>query len=189
MKKICFFTATRAEYGLLRSLMLAVRDDPAMYLQVIVSGAHLLARLGNTVREIENDRIPITLRLPVEPADDTPRATCGAMGETIIGMGAALEKLQPDMLVVLGDRFETFSAAAAATVSNVYLVHLHGGELTFGAYDDALRHAITKMSHLHLAATEDYRKRIIGMGEAPERVFNVGSLGVEAAGKVAVMSR
>ncbi|MDH3346507.1 MAG: UDP-N-acetylglucosamine 2-epimerase [Desulfobulbaceae bacterium] len=188
-KKICFFTGSRAEYGLMRALMKAVQKDPKLELQLIVSGSHLEQNFGNTVQEIEKDGIPISQRLAIETLGDTPQATCAAMAKVIANMGQTLEKFKPDMLIVLGDRFETFAAAAAATVSQVYLVHIHGGELTLGAYDDALRHGITKMSQLHLAATEEYRNRIIQMGEKPETVFNVGSPGVEATKNIQVMSR
>jgi len=179
MKTICFFTGTRAEYGLLRPLMKAIAASPDAHLRTLVTGTHLAESSGSTWREIEADGIPIDERVEVLLDGGTDASVCTAMGLGIMRYAEALKRLAPDLLVVLGDRFEALAVAAAATVCRVPVAHIHGGELTLGAMDDAFRHAITKMSHLHFTSTEAYRRRVIQLGEEPSRVLNVGALGVE----------
>lgn len=189
MKTICFFTGTRAEYGLLRPLMRAVAAAPDARLRTLVTGAHLAESLGNTWREIEADGLPIDERVEILLDSGTDSSVCTAMGLGIMRYGEALKRLAPDLLVVLGDRFEALAAAAAATVCKVPIAHIHGGELTLGAMDDAFRHAITKLSHLHFTSTETYRRRVIQLGEEPSRVMNVGALGVENIRTLPLLAR
>lgn len=189
MKTICFFTGTRAEYGLLRPLMKAVMTSPDARLRTLVTGMHLAESSGATWREIEADGVPIDERVEVLLDGGTDSSVCTAMGLGIMRYGEALRRLAPDLLVVLGDRFEALAVAAAATVCKVPVAHIHGGELTLGAMDDAFRHAITKMSHLHFTSTEAYRRRVIQLGEAPSRVWNVGALGVENIRTLPLLAR
>lgn len=178
-KTICFFTGTRAEYGLLRPLMKAVASTPGAVLKTIVTGTHLAESSGATWREIAADGLPIDERVEVLLDSGTDEGISTSIGLGVMRYTEALKRLAPDMLVILGDRFEAIAAAIAATVCKVPIVHIHGGELTLGAVDDAFRHAITKMSHLHFTSTEAYRQRVIQLGEDPSRVHNVGALGVE----------
>ncbi len=188
-RKICVYTSTRAEYGLLRSVLQEIQSAKRLELQILVSGMHLSPEFGMTIREIQSDGFNPDETIEILLSSDTPTAICKSMGLAMIGYGEALQRLKPDMLVVLGDRFETFCMAAAAQVCRVPLAHIHGGETTEGAIDEAFRHSITKMSHLHFASCEAYRQRIIQLGEAPDRVFNVGSLGVENIRRMSLMTR
>ena len=188
-RKICFVTGTRAEYGLLSELMKAITREPSLILQVIVTGTHLSPEFGLTYIEIERDGFSIDWKVEMQLSSDTPNGTVKSMGLGLIGFADAIDLLKPDLLVVLGDRFETFCAVSAALVSKVPVAHIHGGELTEGALDDSLRHAITKMSHLHFVAAEEYRQRVIQLGESPERVYNVGGLGVDAIKHINLLSR
>ena len=178
-RKICVYTSTRAEYGLLQGVLREIKIQPAIQLQILASGMHLSPEFGMTIQEIMVDGFEPDETIEILLSGDTPTAICKSMGLALIGYGEALQRLKPDMVVVLGDRFETFCMAAAAQVCRVPLAHIHGGETTEGAFDEAFRHSITKMSHLHFASCETYRQRIIQLGEAPGRVFNVGALGVE----------
>jgi GDP/UDP-N,N'-diacetylbacillosamine 2-epimerase (hydrolysing) len=179
MRKICVITGSRAEYGLLRWVMQGIKDDPELRLQVIVTGMHLSPEFGLTYREIENDGFQIDRKVEMLTSSDTPVGIAKSMGKGLIGFADALNELKPDLIVVLGDRFEIFSAVAAALVARIPVAHLHGGELTEGAFDEAIRHSITKMSHLHFVATDEYRRRVIQLGEQPQRVFTVGGLGID----------
>ena len=179
MRKICIFTGTRAEYGILKPLMTKIRQDDGLKLQTLVSGAHLSPSLGFTIQEIEADGFDIHEKVDMHLDGDGPPDILRSMGLGMTGFGQALARLRPDMLVILGDRYEAFCAAASALVSTVPVAHLHGGELSEGAMDDAFRHSITKMSHLHFVSTATYRNRVIQLGESPDRVFHVGALGVE----------
>ena len=179
MRKICVITGSRAEYGLLRWVMKGIKDDPVLKLQVIVTGMHLSREFGLTYREIEKDGFHIDGKVKMLTSSDTPVGIAKSMGKGLIGFADALNELKPDLIVVLGDRFEIFSAVAAALVARIPVAHLHGGELTEGAFDEAIRHSITKMSHLHFVATEEYRRRVIQLGEQPQRVFTVGGLGID----------
>lgn len=166
-----------------------IEAEPTLQLQILASGMHLSPTFGMTVQEIRADGFEPDETVEIHLASDTPTAICKSMGLAMIGYGEALQRLKPDMVVVLGDRFETFCMAAAAQVCRVPLAHIHGGETTEGAIDEAFRHSITKMSHLHFASCEAYRQRIIQLGEAPGRVFNVGALGVENIRRMSLMER
>lgn len=178
-RKICVITGTRAEYGLMRWVMQGINDDPELTLQVIATGMHLSPEFGLTYREIEKDGFQIDRKVEMLTSSDTPVGIAKSMGLGLVGFADALNELKPDLIVVLGDRFEIFAAVAAALVARIPVAHLHGGETTEGAFDEALRHSITKMSHLHFVAAEEYRQRVIQLGEQPERVFLVGGLGID----------
>ena len=188
-RKICIVTGTRAEYGCLRWVMEGIRQSPALELQIIATGMHLSPEFGLTYREIEHDGFTIDRKVEMLLSSDTPTGLAKSMGLGLIGFGDALQQLQPDLMLVLGDRFEIFSAAAAAMVARTPIAHLHGGESTEGAIDEAIRHSITKMSHLHFVAAEEYRKRVIQLGEHPERVFLVGGLGIDNIRKLTLLDR
>lgn len=181
MRKICVVTGTRAEYGLLRRLMRLIQESQDTCLQVIATNMHLSPKFGNTYQEIEKDGFSIDYKIPIldEDGNDDTVSTVKSMAKALTGFADAFHALKPDMIVVLGDRYEILAAAEAALIERIPIAHIHGGELTEGAIDDAIRHSITKMSHLHFTSTEQYRKRVIQLGEQPESVFYVGALGVE----------
>lgn len=179
MKNICVVTGTRAEYGLLKPLLRRIEDDEELNLQLVVTGMHLSPEFGLTYQEIEQDGFQIIERNEMLLSSDTPSGITKSVGLGTIGFADIFSRIKSDILVLLGDRYEVFAAATAAMIYRIPIAHIHGGELTEGAVDDAIRHSITKMSTLHFPSTEDYRKRIIQMGEQPERVFCVGALGVE----------
>lgn len=191
MRKICVVTGTRAEYGLMSRLIRLINDSDKTLLQLIATNMHLSPRFGNTYQEIEADGIKIDKKVPIidDNAPDTAVETLNSMSRALSGFAEAYNELKPDLIVVLGDRYEILAAATAALIERIPVAHLHGGEITEGAYDDAIRHSITKMSHLHFTSTEEYRKRVIQLGEEPERVFNVGALGVENIKKLPLMSK
>lgn len=189
MRKICVITGSRAEYGLLSGLMEAIHEDAELQLQVIATNMHLSPEFGLTYREIEKDGFTIDKKVEMLLSSDTPNATAKSVGLGTIGFADAYEDLKPDMIVVLGDRYEILSGVSTALFYKIPVAHLHGGEITEGAYDDCIRHAITKMSHLHFTSTEEYRKRVIQLGEQPERVFNVGAIGIENIKKIPLMSK
>jgi GDP/UDP-N,N'-diacetylbacillosamine 2-epimerase (hydrolysing) len=178
-KRICVLTATRAEYGLLKPLIKKLAIVEEFDVRVAVTGAHLSPEFGLTYKEIEKDAIPIDEKLQILLSSDTPSAISKSMGLAMIGFADYFVRLAPDMLVVLGDRYETLAVAAVAMNQRIPIAHLHGGEITEGAVDDVCRHAITKMSYLHFTSSEEYRNRVIQLGEHPGRVFNVGAIGVE----------
>jgi len=186
-RKICVYTSSRAEYGLLRGVLKEIEAEPTLQLQILASGMHLSPEFGMTIQEIGADGFKPDETVEILLSSDTPTAICKSMGLALIGYGEAIERLHPDMVLLLGDRFETFCMAAAAQVCRVPLAHIHGGETTEGAIDEAFRHSITKMSYLHFASCEVYRQRIIQLGEAPDRVFNVGALGVENIRRMSLM--
>jgi GDP/UDP-N,N'-diacetylbacillosamine 2-epimerase (hydrolysing) len=188
-RKICVVTGTRAEYGLLRWIMEGIRDTSDLELQIVVTGMHLSPEFGLTYREIEKDGFHIDRKVEMLLSSDTPAGLTKSMGLGLIGFGDVFNQLQPDLMLVLGDRFEIFSAVAAAMISCIPVAHLHGGEVTEGAFDDAIRHSITKMSHLHFVAAEEYRKRVIQLGEQPDRVFLVGGLGIDNINRVTLLDR
>ena len=188
-RKICVVTGTRAEYGLLFWLMKEIQADPDLVLQIAVTGAHLSEKFGNTVSVIENDGFTVDARIDLNLGDDTPAGVARSLGLGIIGFGEAFENLAPDIVVVLGDRYEILAAAQAAMLARIPVAHIHGGEITEGAMDDAMRHAISKMAHLHFVAAEPYRARVIQMGEAPERVFTVGAPGLDNIDKLDLPDR
>jgi len=189
MKKICVVTGSRAEYGLLREVMEGIRDSPELELQLIATGMHLSPEFGLTFTEIEKDGFSIDRKVEMLLSSDTSASIAKSMGLGMIGFADVLSELNPDLLLVLGDRFEIFSAVSAAMVSRTPVAHLHGGETTEGAFDEAIRHSITKMSHLHFVAAEEYRKRVIQLGEHPERVFTVGGLGVDSILNLKLLER
>ena len=188
-RKICVVTGTRAEFGLLRWLMQEIEASDALTLQVIATGMHLSPEFGSTYREIEQAGFNIDARVEMLLSADTASAVTKSMGLGLIGYADAYDRLAPDMVVLLGDRFEIFAGAAAAMIAGIPIAHLHGGETTEGAFDEAIRHAITKMSHLHFVAAEDYCNRVIQLGEQPERVFLVGGLGIDAIKRTTLMTR
>lgn len=188
-RKICFVTGSRAEYGLLNGLMHAIKDDPELDLQVIATNMHLSPEFGLTYHEIEADGFHIDKKVYMLLSSDTANATAKSVGLGFMGFADAFDDLQPDMIVVLGDRYEILSAVSTALFYKIPVAHLHGGEITEGAYDDCIRHSITKMSHLHFTSTEAYRQRVIQLGEDPSRVFNVGAPGIENIKNISLMSR
>lgn len=177
--KVCVFTGSRAEFGLLRPLIELLNNDPSFDLKLVVSGSHLSPQLGFTIDEIVSTGFEIDEKIEILLASDTRTGVSKAMGLGMISFSEALERLSPDLVVVLGDRFELLSFAAAAFIMGIPIAHIHGGEITEGAYDDGIRHAITKMSQIHFTSTEVYRKRVIQMGEHPNTVNNVGALGLD----------
>lgn len=179
MKKVLVFTGARSEYGLLRPLIRLLHSSDDISLQLVVGGMHLLPEFGFTVSEIEKDGVPIAGKIDFLLGSGSSVGTAKSMGLALISACECFERLQPDLLVVLGDRTESFAVAQAAMVRRVPIAHIHGGEITEGAIDEAIRHSLTKMSHLHFTATEGYRKRVIQLGEHPDRVFNVGAPGID----------
>lgn len=188
MKKVVILTATRAEYGLLKPLMIGMMTDNYYDVRIAVTGTHLSQEFGMTVREIEADNIPIDKKVEIVLSSDTPVALSKSMGLALISFSEYFEECQPDALIVLGDRYETLAVCSAAMNARIPIFHLHGGEATEGLIDEAIRHSITKMSYLHFTSTEDYRRRVIQLGEDPSRVFNVGAIGVENALRINVLS-
>lgn len=188
-RKICFITGTRAEYGLLSRLMRLVADSPACQLQIVATNMHLLPEYGETYREIEADGFTIDEKVAMRKPSDSAGGIVASMAQEMAGMNDAIGRLRPDLAVILGDRYEMLVAATVCLIRRIPIAHLYGGEITEGAFDDAIRHSITKMSALHFTATEDYRRRVIQMGEQPDRVFNVGSLGVENMKSVPFMTK
>jgi GDP/UDP-N,N'-diacetylbacillosamine 2-epimerase (hydrolysing) len=188
-RKICVVTGARAEYGLLRWVMQGIKDDPKLMLQVIATGMHLSPEFGLTFREIEQDGFHIDRKVEMLTSSDTTVGIAKSMGLGLIGFSDAFNELRPDLIVVLGDRFEIFSAVAAALVARIPVAHLHGGETTQGAFDEAFRHSITKMSHLHFVAAEEYRQRVIQLGEQPTHVFLVGGLGIDNIKRLKLLDR
>lgn len=187
--KIAIFTGARSEYGLLKPLLDVIKKDNSLEMQIIVSGMHLSPEFGLTYKEIEKDGFSIAERVEMLLSADTDSAIIKSTGVGLIGFADSINRLKPDWLVVLGDRFETFAAAFAAFLSKIPIAHIHGGEVTEGATDDGIRHAITKLSFLHFTSTEVYRKRVIQLGEEPSRVFNVGAIGLDNIEKLSLHTR
>lgn len=189
MRKICFVTGTRAEYGLLSRLMRLVKEDKDLQLQVIATNMHLMPEYGETYKEIEKDGFTIDKKVYMHKPSDDAHGIISSMAEEMQGMNDTLSELKPDILVLLGDRYEILVAAQVALIHRVPIAHIHGGEVTEGAFDDAIRHSVTKMSSLHFTSCEEYRHRVIQMGEQPSRVLDVGSLGVENIKAVPLMTK
>jgi len=189
MKKICVVTGTRAEYGLLRWVMEGIRQSPELELQLVVTGMHLSPEFGMTVEAIEVNGFKIDRKVEMLLSSDTAVGVTKSMGLGMIGFADALAELKPDLMLVLGDRYEIFAAAVSAMIARIPVAHLHGGERTEGALDEAIRHSITKMSHLHFVAAEEYRQRVIQLGEQPEHVFNVGGLGIDNILRLNLLTR
>ncbi len=187
-RKICIVTGTRAEYGLLYWLMKEIEADSELELQIVATGMHLSPEFGLTYKEIEKE-FKIDKKIEMLLSSDTAIGISKSMGLAQISFAEAYNEIKPDIVVVLGDRYEIFSAVSAAMISRIPIVHLHGGETTEGAFDEAIRHSITKMSHLHFTATEEYKNRVIQLGEHPNRVFNVGGMGIENIKRLKLLSK
>lgn len=179
MKKICIVTGTRAEYGLLKPIIDKVYRSGELELQLVVTGAHLSPEFGMTYREIEDDGYPICSKIEMLLSSDTSVGITKSMGVALIGFADFFGNHKPDMVIILGDRYEMLACASAALAAKIPIAHIGGGEKTEGAIDEAIRHSITKMSLLHFTATDEYRNRVIQLGEQPDMVYNVGALGVE----------
>lgn len=177
-RKICIVTSTRADWGLLSGVAKGLRDCPNVELSIIATNMHLQEKYGMTVREIEDDGFEVDERVPMPTASDSPLDTALATAECLAGTARALERLKPDILLILGDRYEMLAVATAATILRIPIAHIAGGEISEGAIDDNIRHALTKLSTLHFTSTDAYRNRVIAMGEDRRNVFNVGSPGV-----------
>ncbi len=177
--KVCIVTATRAEYGLLKPLIKRIFEDPEMELELIVTGTHLSKKHGMTICEIQNDGYPIAYEIPILEDGNTAFDVSITMANAISQFSKCFRDDRPDMVVILGDRTEMLGVASAAMNERIPIAHIHGGEVTEGAVDDCVRHALSKMSYLHFTATEVYRNRVIQLGEDPSRVYNVGTLGAE----------
>ena len=188
-RKICVVTGSRADYGLLRWLMQEIKEDPDLELQILATGMHLSETFGSTYKEIESDGFKINEKISVLNGDDSGLSLAKSISLGISGCARAFERLKPDLIIVLGDRFEIFAAATAALVLTIPVAHLHGGEVTVGAFDESFRHSITKLSHIHFVAAEEYKSRVIQLGENPEMVFNVGGLGVDAISKIKLLTK
>ena len=189
MRKIAVVTGSRAEYDLLYWIMRGIRDDSRLKLQLIVTGTHLSPEFGLTVKEIEKDGFRIAEKVDMGLFSDTEKAIADYMGKGLLGFSETYRRLKPDLIVLLGDRFEIFSAAAAAMPFRIPVAHIHGGEATEGLIDEAMRHSITKMSHIHFTAAEKYAKRVVQMGERPERVFTFGAPGLDNIRNLRLMDR
>ncbi len=189
MRKICVVTGTRAEYGLLYWLMKEIDVDKDLELQIVVTGMHLSEEFGNTYQQIEKDGFTIDKKVDISLTSDTELLISKSMGLGMIGFSDAFNLLKPDLIVVLGDRFEIFSAVSVAMIMRIPIAHLHGGEATEGLIDEPIRHSITKMSHLHFTATNEYKNRVIQLGEQPDRVFNVGGLGIDNINKLKLLNK
>ena len=187
--KICVVTGTRAEYGLLRWVMEGIQQSNSLRLQIIATGMHLSQEFGLTYKEIEKDGFIIDKKVDMLVSSDTPQGITKSMGLGMIGFADAFEQLNPDLILVLGDRFEIFSAAASAMIKRIPIAHLHGGEATEGAIDEPIRHCVTKMSHIHFVAADEYRSRVIQLGESPDRVHLVGGLGVDSIFKIKLLQK
>lgn len=188
-RKVCVITGTRADYGLLRLLMQGIRDEPALALQILATGMHLSPDYGLTYREIEQDGFRIDEKAQIPLGDNSAAGVARSVGHGVIAITDALERLRPDIAVVLGDRFEILAAASAALILGIPIAHIHGGEKTEGAFDESIRHAVTKMASFHFVAAEEYRRRVIQLGEQPGRVFLVGGLGIDAILQTPLLDR
>ncbi|TVO35731.1 UDP-N-acetylglucosamine 2-epimerase [Vibrio algivorus] len=187
-KKVAVFTGTRAEYGLLYWLLKDIQSDAELTLQLLVSGMHLSPEFGHTYQQIEQDGFSIDEKIEILLSSDSAVGTAKSIGLGVLGFTDAFSRLLPDVLIILGDRFEALAAAQTAMILRIPVIHLHGGEVTEGAYDDAIRHAITKLSYLHGVSAETYRQRVIQLGESPERVKNIGAMGLEYLKRSPLMS-
>jgi GDP/UDP-N,N'-diacetylbacillosamine 2-epimerase (hydrolysing) len=188
-RKICVVTGTRAEYGLLYWLLKEIQAADDLEFQMIVTGMHLSPEFGLTYQQVEQDGFSVDKKIELLLSSDSEVGISKSIGVGIISFADALNELLPDIMVVLGDRFEIFSAVSAAMIAKIPIAHLHGGESTEGLIDESIRHSITKMSHLHFTATEAYRSRVIQLGEQPERVFNVGAAGIDNIKRLTLLSR
>lgn len=186
-RKICVITGTRAEYGLLYWIIKKLQNDVDIELQLVATGMHLSPEFGLTYKQIEDDGFKITKKIETLLSSDTAISVSKSMGLGMISFSECFEELNPDIILVLGDRFEIFSAVSSAMIARVPVAHCHGGEATEGLIDEPIRHSITKMSHLHFTSTKEYRNRVIQMGEQPKNVFNTGALGIESINKLKLL--
>ena len=177
--KICVVTGTRAEYGIMRWILEYINEDPQLELQLLVTGMHLSSEFGLTHELISQDGFQITKKIEILLSSDTPVGISKSMGLGIISFAEAFSEIKPNLLLIIGDRFEIFTAASAAMIARIPIAHIHGGESTEGLIDESIRHSITKMSHLHFTSTDYYKKRVIQLGEHPSRVFNFGAPGLD----------
>jgi UDP-hydrolysing UDP-N-acetyl-D-glucosamine 2-epimerase len=189
VRNVYVITTSRAEYGLLRPLIRLLRTSDEFEVQIVVSGAHLSIEFGETWRDIVADGFDIAEKVDIVLASDNSVATAKSAALAISGVAPVLARLRTEALVILGDRYEMAAVAIAASLLRIPIVHIHGGETTLGANDEAFRHAITKMSHLHFTSTDIYRRRVIQLGESPRLVFNVGALGLDSIQESELMSR
>ena len=189
MRKICVITGTRAEYGSLFWVIKLIEQDENLQLQLIVTGMHLSTEFGHTYKQIEKDGFHIDKKIEILLSSDSTVGISKSMGLAMISFSEAFEELKPDLVLVLGDRFEIFSAVSSAMIARIPVAHCHGGESTEGLIDEPIRHSITKMSHIHFCSTEEYKRRIIQLGESPESVYNVGALGIENINKLKLLSK
>lgn len=189
MKKICFITSSRADYGLLYPLLKKIKSNPRLQLSIVVTGSHLSKEYGSTYKEIIKDAFTISKKVTINLDDNSNQGIARAMGQVLDTMPSVLKSLKPELVIVLGDRFEIFASVCAAYILKIPIAHIAGGETTEGAYDEAFRHSITKMSQLHFTSTEVYRKRVIQLGEQPNRVYNVGSLSADSIKLLKLMNK
>ena len=189
MRKICVITGTRAEFGLLYPTIKAIQEHKDLQLQLIATGMHLSPEFGLTYKEIEKEGFTIDKKIEILLSSDTPIGISKSMGLAMISFSEAFAELKPDITLVLGDRFEIFATVSAAMIARIPIAHCHGGEATEGLIDESIRHSITKMSQIHFCATQEYKKRIIQLGENPTKVFNVGALGLENISKMKLLSK
>ncbi|MDC1124530.1 UDP-N-acetylglucosamine 2-epimerase [Pelagibacteraceae bacterium] len=178
-KKICIVTGSRAEYGLLKNLLLLIKKEKLFKLQLVVTGSHLSKKYGLTVKDITKDRFKVKNKIDLKLNKDDTFSLANSMSIGLSQFVKIFEKNKPDIIILLGDRYEIFTASVAATLCRVPIGHIHGGEITKSLVDEAFRHSISKMSHLHFTATKEYKKRVIQMGEIPKNVYSVGGLGVD----------
>ena len=189
IKKVCVVTGSRADYGLLKNLLLLIKKEKSLRLQLVVTGSHLSKKYGNTFKEIIKDNIEIINKIDLKLYGDGTLSIAKSMSLGFSKFVKVYEKNKPDIVILLGDRYEIFTACSAASLCGVPIGHIHGGEVTLSSIDESFRHAISKMSHLHFTATQNYKKRVIQMGESPQNVFNVGGLGVDSIKKTPLYSK
>lgn len=189
MITICTVTGTRADYGLLSPLMKAIQSSDQFKLQILATGMHVSPEFGNTIKDIEQDGFFVNEKIEMLLSADTDTAIVKAIGLGMIGFADAFERLKPDWVLLLGDRFEIFAAATSAYIKKIPIIHLHGGEVTAGATDEALRHSITKMASLHFTSTEEYRKRVLQLGERDDAVFNTGAIGIDNIKQIPLLTK
>ena len=187
--KICAVTTSRADYGLFYWLWKGIKADPNLEIQIVVTGSHLVPELGDTYLKIEEDGFVIDRKVDMKLTSDSDRALTEATGRAMIKFGEVMQDLNPDLVLLLGDRYELLAPATAALLFGIPIVHMYGGETTMGAIDESVRHALTKMSHIHFTANEEYRQRVIQLGENPNYVFVSGSMGLENIRRMNLLSR
>ena len=189
MRKVCVITGTRAEFGLMRKILNGLKEAADVTLQLVVTGSHLVAKYGNTYQEIHDAGFSIDADVDMLLASDSPRAVGQSMGLGVIGLTNALARLEPDIVLLLGDRYEALAAAQSALLLQIPIAHIHGGEATEGAIDEAIRHSITKMAHVHFTAAEEFRRKVIQLGEQPDTVYNFGAVGLDNVADLVPVAR